>query len=767
MDYGSVQFEVGELVQIPRHAHDNLELFFLLKGQVLFDLDGKQYELSEQDVITCNQNQVYGAQGMGSNVALRLSFGRDFLLQETGTDHMYLCCNSSKHEAIQNLSAYKEIRYHLRTLLHIRCQQEASSKLETKSVLLQLLSVLYERFQDIKHQPDRPDMDIRVAHVVEEISSHYRDDISLQTIANRMHTSVYYLSRLFKQETGKNFTEYLHQVRLDSAVNELLQSQESILKIAMGNGFSSVSGFNRCFRQAYGDTPFKYRAARRLSKYQDRGGQLVELTEDNDSLIKYLRQFETRRTATPQSIISHKIQLQTSEQQPMPELEKIICVGHIHQILKLDVREQLNTLHWELMPITIHAACVFNDGIYPYQHETYGLYEHYQCFDFLQEMNFVPFLQLRLSEQQASLRSPQAMAAQLTDFLSAMYKRYPASYLSQWRFELYYPAQYSLAEVYPYYMALRRATAEWLSDSKFSLSFHCDTETLQQRAAAFAELLDRISSSPPSHITFYLQSLPNERFNQQEDYLLFQHIVSRLMGQFNRIMGQNGHSDLRLELMQWSTLSGFTTLAANTFYRSGIFMDEILHLPQNTISYAVWLNTYIQESATGQVAFHAISLFFVSQLKRPVYYALSLLHLLYPTALYRQENVIVTQNTNRELAILIMNPCYFNPNLADDTEHTIQYQQSTALRLIGLEGLWTVEYYHMDNRKTSIYERWAGMGFPNMLNPNVIRQLIQNVHFKYAVYEKSIAGAYDISVLLEFNEAMVILLHSNTPIQLL
>lgn len=59
------------------------------------------------------------------------------------------------------------------------------------------------------------------------------------------------------------------------------------------------------------------------------------------------------------------------------------------------------------------------------------------------------------------------------------------------------------------------------------------------------------------------------------------------------------------------------------------------------------------------------------------------------------------------------------------------------------------------------------MGFPNMLNPNVIRQLIQNVHFKYAVYEKSIAGAYDISVLLEFNEAMVILLHSNNPIQLL
>lgn len=93
----------------------------------------------------------------------------------------------------------------------------------------------------------------------EYISQNYRHNLTLEEVAQTVHLSPYYFSRLFKQETGKNFVEYLTAIRLEKAKKMLRDTQFSITRVAMEVGYHDASYFSRVFRQETGMTPNQYR----------------------------------------------------------------------------------------------------------------------------------------------------------------------------------------------------------------------------------------------------------------------------------------------------------------------------------------------------------------------------------------------------------------------------------------------------------------------------------------------------------------------------
>ena len=58
------------------------------------------------------------------------------------------------------------------------------------------------------------------------LNENFRRDISLDDVSREVDISPYYFSKLFKQETGKNFIEYLTEIRLKNA-RELLQDSQT------------------------------------------------------------------------------------------------------------------------------------------------------------------------------------------------------------------------------------------------------------------------------------------------------------------------------------------------------------------------------------------------------------------------------------------------------------------------------------------------------------------------------------------------------------
>ena len=95
---------------------------------------------------------------------------------------------------------------------------------------------------------------------LEYIDSHYMDDVSLEDVADQIGFSKYHFSRLFKQYTGYTFCDYLTFRRIKVAEDYLASPDYSITEVAMQAGFSSISTFNRLFKQQKGCTPSEYRS---------------------------------------------------------------------------------------------------------------------------------------------------------------------------------------------------------------------------------------------------------------------------------------------------------------------------------------------------------------------------------------------------------------------------------------------------------------------------------------------------------------------------
>ncbi len=91
------------------------------------------------------------------------------------------------------------------------------------------------------------------------IEENYHKDISLEDVSRSVDISSYYFSKLFKEETGENFIEYLTNIRIEKA-KKLLQNRElSIKNICVDTGYSDPNYFSRIFKKQVGVTPTEYR----------------------------------------------------------------------------------------------------------------------------------------------------------------------------------------------------------------------------------------------------------------------------------------------------------------------------------------------------------------------------------------------------------------------------------------------------------------------------------------------------------------------------
>jgi two-component system response regulator YesN len=93
----------------------------------------------------------------------------------------------------------------------------------------------------------------------EYIRDHCCEDISLKDAADYVFLNSNYLCRLFKQQTGENFTDYLIRERMDKALKLLQDGQYKVYEICSMVGYKSNKYFVRLFKQHTGYTPSEYR----------------------------------------------------------------------------------------------------------------------------------------------------------------------------------------------------------------------------------------------------------------------------------------------------------------------------------------------------------------------------------------------------------------------------------------------------------------------------------------------------------------------------
>ena len=93
----------------------------------------------------------------------------------------------------------------------------------------------------------------------EYINENFRRDISLDDVSSQVNISPYYFSKIFKEETGENFIEYLTRVRIDKAKELLVDANVSVKEAGIQSGYSDPNYFSRIFKKQTDMTPSEYK----------------------------------------------------------------------------------------------------------------------------------------------------------------------------------------------------------------------------------------------------------------------------------------------------------------------------------------------------------------------------------------------------------------------------------------------------------------------------------------------------------------------------
>src|SRR5690606_13986596 len=101
-----------------------------------------------------------------------------------------------------------------------------------------------------------PDAAVRMRQYID---AHASEEISLERLAAVLHMSPYHLSRLFKEEMGMNYIDYLTECRIGKAKEQLADPARSLKEIAFDVGYNDPNYFSKVFKKVCGMSPTEYR----------------------------------------------------------------------------------------------------------------------------------------------------------------------------------------------------------------------------------------------------------------------------------------------------------------------------------------------------------------------------------------------------------------------------------------------------------------------------------------------------------------------------
>lgn len=92
------------------------------------------------------------------------------------------------------------------------------------------------------------------------IRERFTEDLSLEEVADFVHLNPHYFSKVFKQQVGETFIDFLTGLRIEKAKELILSEELSLKEVCFAAGYKDPNYFSRVFKKVTGLTPTEYRA---------------------------------------------------------------------------------------------------------------------------------------------------------------------------------------------------------------------------------------------------------------------------------------------------------------------------------------------------------------------------------------------------------------------------------------------------------------------------------------------------------------------------
>lgn len=265
-----------ELGYSPWHWHKEAELYFVLEGAIKLVTTMGEFIIRETEGFFINTNCLHSMTPYECDDVIFDSVVFDpFIISSSISmlfDEKYLFplmkCTQLPAIIIDRQSPIHTFIYErMSNIQFLSKKQEFGYEIAIRNYLseiwLQLLNLAKDK---IANAPKGSDLDYtRIHEMLSYIHENYRDDISLEDIAEASSISVSECCRCFQRSLKQSPFDYLISFRIHQAAELLLDTDHPIAQICMDVGFNSTSYFSNKFRQIFGNSPRDYRKEKKTS----------------------------------------------------------------------------------------------------------------------------------------------------------------------------------------------------------------------------------------------------------------------------------------------------------------------------------------------------------------------------------------------------------------------------------------------------------------------------------------------------------------------
>ena len=243
------------------HTHYCSELFYVTDGQGQFQIEDQIYPVSAHDLVIVNPNVEHTEMSHNAHPLAYIVIGIEDVELVSSEDE------EDVHFRIINLKEIKDIvRFYFDHILEEISRNTPDSEIICRNLMENLVILLsrQENFAITLTPIQKKSTRLCIA-VRQYIDNHFKENLSLEILAEITHVSKYHMVHVFTEEYGISPINYLISKRIEEGKQLLQRTDYSLALIGRTLGFSSPSYFSQAFKKQVHCTPMEYRKKSRLS----------------------------------------------------------------------------------------------------------------------------------------------------------------------------------------------------------------------------------------------------------------------------------------------------------------------------------------------------------------------------------------------------------------------------------------------------------------------------------------------------------------------
>lgn len=250
----------------PHHWHEDIEIIYLIEGNVKVGVNNELYNLEQYDIIIIPPGGVhYFLKEMKYSeravIQFRMSMYDTFLTgnkdRATIKPMFNKCIFLSKGDKFYDL-----IESQIKNIIKEYDEKNLGYKMFLKARLYELTGILIRYMpnnnENINYDKQKERLE-KLDIVMQYVENNYSNTIILDEIADVAGFSKFHFTRFFKENAGMTFVDYLNNFRISMAEWTLINEECPVTEVAFKTGFNSVKTFNRVFKKLKGCSPMEYR----------------------------------------------------------------------------------------------------------------------------------------------------------------------------------------------------------------------------------------------------------------------------------------------------------------------------------------------------------------------------------------------------------------------------------------------------------------------------------------------------------------------------